>query len=74
MDKYTSYMLIEIGDIILESGSSKFSWWIKYGTNSKYSHAMIYVGHSIIHALTDGVYTENPQRIIVDSINNLKIY
>ena len=72
-----SYLLnldkLEIGDIILESGSSKFSWWIKYGTNSKYSHAMIYVGHSIIHALTDGVYTENPQRIIVDSINNLKI-
>jgi len=72
-----SYLLdlnqLKIGDIILESGNSKFSWWIKYGTKSQYSHAMIYVGNSIIHALTDGVYTENPQRIIVDSINNLKV-
>ena len=64
---------LQIGDIILESGSSKFSWWIKKGTGSEYSHAMLYVGHSIIHALTDGVYSGNPQRILVNSKSDLKI-
>jgi len=64
---------LEMGDIILESGSSKFSWWIKKGTGSEYSHAMLYVGHSIIHALTDGVYSGNPQRILVNSKSDLKV-
>jgi len=64
---------LEVGDIILESGSSKFSWWIKKGTGSDYSHAMLYVGHSIIHALTDGVYSGNPQRILVNSQSDLKV-
>jgi len=65
--------MLEEGDIILESGTSKFSYYIKKGTNSEYSHAMLYVGHSIIHALTDGVYSANPQRILVDSKSDLKV-
>ncbi|WP_162299711.1 YiiX/YebB-like N1pC/P60 family cysteine hydrolase [Marinospirillum perlucidum] len=64
---------LELGDIILESGTTKFSGLIKFGTGSKYSHAMIYVGSSIIHALTDGVYSKNPQRIIVDDEKCLKV-
>lgn len=61
------------GDIILESGSSKFSPVIKAVTGSDYSHAMIYVGHSIIHALPDGVYSTNPQRILADNAKGLKV-
>lgn len=61
------------GDIILESGTSKFSSVIKTVTRSNFSHAMIYVGHSIIHALTDGVYSTNPQRVLVDNPNDLKV-
>ena len=64
---------LQLGDIILQSGTSKFSWWIKKGTRSDYSHAMLYVGHSIIHALTEGVYSTNPQRIIVNSDRHLKV-
>lgn len=73
-----SYLLdfnkLQIGDIILQSGTSKFSWWIKKITGSNYSHAMLYVGESTIHALTNGVYSTNPQRIIVDSNNDLKVF
>ncbi|WP_110642910.1 YiiX/YebB-like N1pC/P60 family cysteine hydrolase [Salinicola sp. CPA57] len=61
------------GDIILESGNSKFSPVIKTITDSIYSHAMIYVGHSIIHALTDGVYSTNPQRVLTDDPKGLKV-
>ena len=57
---------LKLGDIILQAGDTKFSAWIKAGTRSNYSHAMIYVGNSIIHALTDGVYSTNPQRILVE--------
>jgi len=65
--------MLEEGDIILELGTSKFSYYIQKGTNSEYSHAMLYVGHSIIHALTDGVYSANPQRILVESKSDLKV-
>lgn len=61
------------GDIILESGTNKFSPVIKAITRSNYSHAMIYIGDSIIHALTDGVYSTNPQRVLVDNPAGLKV-
>lgn len=64
---------MKVGDIILQSGTSKFSWWIKKGTKSDYSHALLYIGNSAIHALTSGVYSTNPQRIIVDNPKNIKI-
>lgn len=62
---------LRLGDIILQAGDTKFSAWIKAGTKSDYSHAMIYVGNSIIHALTDGVYSTNPQRILVEKADDL---
>ncbi|OOE86854.1 hypothetical protein BZG73_03160 [Salinivibrio siamensis] len=62
---------LKLGDIILQAGDTKFSAWIKAGTRSYYSHAMIYVGNSIIHALTDGVYSTNPQRILVERPEDL---
>lgn len=61
------------GDIILQSGTTKFSSIIKNATDSDYSHAMIYVGNSLIHALTDGVYSINPQRILVTQPNHFKV-
>lgn len=64
---------LQLGDIILESGTTKYSEAIKTATNSDYSHAMLYVGGSIIHAMPDGVYSENPQRIIVESKESLKV-
>ena len=60
-------------DIILVSGNSKFGSLVKAVTRSNYSHAMIYVGHSVIHALLDGVYSENPQRILVDDPGDIKV-
>jgi Permuted papain-like amidase enzyme, YaeF/YiiX, C92 family len=72
-----SYLLdlkkLEPGDIILESGTEKFSEVIKKVTFSNYSHAMLYIGDSIIHALTDGVYSQNPERLIVKNISDLKV-
>lgn len=62
---------LQVGDIILQAGDTKFSGWIKAGTRSDYSHAMVYVGNSIIHALTDGVYSANPQRILVNKKDDL---
>ncbi|OEF75653.1 hypothetical protein A148_16620 [Vibrio splendidus 1F-157] len=71
------YMLdltkLELGDIILESGTTKNSGIIKFWTDSEYSHAMLYVGNSIIHAMPNGVYSKNPQRILVKSKNGLKV-
>ncbi|MGL4768202.1 MAG: YiiX/YebB-like N1pC/P60 family cysteine hydrolase [Formosimonas sp.] len=64
---------LKLGDIILQAGDTKISGWIKAGTRSDYSHAMIYVGNSIIHALTDGVYSINPQRVLVASADDLVV-
>lgn len=64
---------LESGDIILQSGSSKFSPVIKVATGSHFSHVMLYVDKSIIHALPDGVYSANPQRIIVTNKDDLKV-
>lgn len=79
-DHYMPYILdgqkLELGDIILESGTNKFSQAIKTTTKSKYSHAMLYVGsHTVMHAMVnpDGVFSKNIQRIIVDSESSLKV-
>ncbi|TMX69838.1 YiiX/YebB-like N1pC/P60 family cysteine hydrolase [Vibrio rotiferianus] len=66
---------LEHGDIILESGSTKLvSGAIKRATNSEFSHAMVYTGHSMIHATTKGgVFSKNPQRLLVDKREALKV-
>jgi hypothetical protein len=62
------------GDIVLEDGESKFSSnMIKKATSSKYSHAMIYTGHTLIHATTGGVFSKNPQRILKDKKSSFKV-
>ncbi|EPX8746599.1 YiiX/YebB-like N1pC/P60 family cysteine hydrolase, partial [Vibrio cholerae] len=66
---------LEHADIVLESGNTKLvSDLIKAVTNSHYSHAMLYVGHSLNHATSDGgVFSKNPQRILVDDVKDLKV-
>jgi hypothetical protein len=67
---------LEVGDIILESGNAPISAVIKTATDSDYSHAMLFVGATIIQALMQpysGVYSKNPQRIIVESPDALKV-
>ena len=65
---------LQLGDIILESGNTKVvSSTIKNITRSHYSHAMLYIDRTIIHADGEGVYSKNPQRILVNNINDLKV-
>ncbi|NVP03502.1 hypothetical protein HWA77_25175 [Photobacterium damselae subsp. damselae] len=63
------------GDIILESGETKLvSNLIKKVTNSEFSHAMIYIDHTLIHAINDGgVFSKNPQRILRSKENSFKV-
>ena len=68
------YDKLEIGDIILETGYKLHSKTIQIVTKSHFSHAMICVEkNSIIHATTDGIFTKNPQRILVKNIADLKV-
>jgi hypothetical protein len=65
---------LQVGDIILEAGETKVvSDLIKKITNSDYSHAMIYVDFTLIHAVKDGVFSKNPQRVLVKDKNDLKV-
>lgn len=72
-----SYILnldkLRMGDVILSSGSAKVSKAIMLATNSKYSHAMLYVGNSIIHADGSGIFSINPQRQIYKSKKDILV-
>lgn len=50
------------GDIILSTSAEKLSGIIRRATKSQYSHAMLYVKNTVVHADEDGVFTTNPQR------------
>lgn len=65
---------LRIGDIILESGDTKIiSAAIKAATKSDFSHAMLYRDHSLVHAVNEGVFSKNPQRILVSNPEDLKV-
>ncbi|EQA7817246.1 MULTISPECIES: YiiX/YebB-like N1pC/P60 family cysteine hydrolase [Enterobacter] len=65
---------LKIGDIILEHGYAKHSDVICSQTGSRYSHAMIYVGGTIIEATLDGgVFSRVPNRSVVRDINDFKV-
>lgn len=62
---------LQPGDIILEHGYEPHSDIICRRTNSNYSHAMIYVGGTIIEATRDGgVFSRIPNRSVVRNIND----
>lgn len=62
------------GDVLLSVDTGKVSRRIAQATGGEYSHAMLYVGHSIIHAMTDGVYSKNPQRYLRGHADHLAAY
>ncbi|MBN4866552.1 MULTISPECIES: YiiX/YebB-like N1pC/P60 family cysteine hydrolase [Providencia] len=76
--KKTKYILnlnlLEPGDIILERGYNIQSPIISIATGSHYSHAMIYIGNTIIEAtLKGGVFSRIPNRISVREKLDLKV-
>lgn len=64
---------LEPGDVILTSESSKTSKAIRLGTKGDHSHAMLYIGNSVIHATLEGVYSKNPQRLIYDNESDVTV-
>ncbi|MFV7786174.1 YiiX/YebB-like N1pC/P60 family cysteine hydrolase [Shewanella marisflavi] len=73
-----SYILdfnkVQPGDIVISSGTSLGAQVIKLGTWSKDTHAMLYVGHTMIHAVPDGgVFSKNPQRELFKSAKHVKV-
>ena len=58
--------LLKKGDIILTSDNTKISKGIRLSTLSRYSHASIWVGGTLIEATRDGVFSKNPQRLLFD--------
>lgn len=64
---------LEVGDILLSLGDSRPARKIASVTDGPFSHAMLYVGLSVIHADLDGVYSKNPQRLTVDAPEKLGV-
>lgn len=54
--------VLQPGDIILSNHSGKVSRIVRRWTKSPWSHAMLYIDRTIVHAVGDGVHTINPQR------------
>lgn len=50
------------GDIILSRHNGKVSRVVRRRTKSPWSHAMLYIDRTIVHAVGHGVHTINPQR------------
>lgn len=62
------------GDIILESGKKVHSKAIQLHTKSRYSHVMVcLLTTSLFDAEKKGIFTLNPQRVLVEEQNDLKI-
>ncbi len=54
------------GDIILSGDKSLPSLGVKISTASRYSHAALYVGDTMIEATLKGVFSKNIQRLIFE--------
>ncbi|MUK47564.1 hypothetical protein GNP79_19210 [Aliivibrio fischeri] len=65
---------LELGDVILTSEKGVVSKGVRVATLSKYSHAAIYVGGTIIEATLGGVFSKNPQRLIFNSEKQVAVY
>ncbi|QAA93434.1 YiiX/YebB-like N1pC/P60 family cysteine hydrolase [Pollutimonas thiosulfatoxidans] len=66
--------ILKVGDVLLSANHTRTSTVIARATKGHFSHAMLYVGHSFIHAMPDGVYSKNPQRYIRDEADHLAAY
>lgn len=58
-------------DIVLSAEKNAISKLIRIATHGKYSHAMLYIGNTVLHATQDGIHTENPQRMQYSSTENV---
>jgi hypothetical protein len=62
------------GDILLSRSDGIQADIIGEATSGHFSHAMLYVGGTIIHADSNGVYSKNPQRLYSQNKNDLAVY
>jgi len=73
----TKYMFnipsLEVGDVLLSRGEGTGASLIAKHTDGHFSHAMVNVGNSVIHAMPDGVYSKNPQRLLFDSSDDIRV-
>lgn len=67
---------LQPGDIILESGTKPHSKLIATATDGPYSHAYIALSNTVlVHATKEGgVFSCNPQRVLVDSFESLVLF
>lgn len=65
---------LTLGDIILTADKGLVSKGVRVATLSKYSHAAIYVGGTMIEATLGGVFSKNPQRLIFNSEKQVAVY
>lgn len=66
--------LLQPGDIILTGIKSLVSLGVRTFTISRYSHAAIYVGGTMIEATLAGVFSKNVQRLIGERKSDIAVY
>lgn len=67
-------LMLKPGDIILTAESAPVSKGVRLATASRYSHAAIWVGGTLIEATQDGVFSKNPQRIILEKETHAAVF
>jgi hypothetical protein len=67
--------LLKAGDIILTAQVGAISKAVRIATFSKFSHAILYVGHgSFIHSDGQGVHSNNIQRLLFEYESHTEVY
>ena len=61
------------GDVILTAARTTASYGIRKITKSDFSHAILYLGDSYMHSDLDGVHSGNPQRLLFESPEHVKV-
>ncbi|RZG66847.1 hypothetical protein EXE25_09175 [Acinetobacter bouvetii] len=65
--------LMKPGDVILTAASTLSSIGIREITKSDFSHAILYIGNSYMHSDLNGVHSGNPQRLLFESPDHVKV-
>lgn len=65
--------LMQPGDVILTAATTKPSIGIRKVTRSNFSHAILYLGKSYMHSDLEGVHSGNPQRLLFESPEHVKV-
>ncbi|RNT31213.1 hypothetical protein B9475_002525 [Proteus mirabilis] len=65
--------VLQIGDIVLTSTNTLLSKGVRVFTKSDYSHAMIWVGGTLIHSDGDGVYSKNIDRLLFTAPDQVRV-